>query len=116
MGAGCGTIATPNAIWQKPRGGSSQPYNWTSKMSGGHNPAYVERHQETPTEVKKREARNKARYQLEKRGIVHKGDGKDVDHRQPLAEGGSNSPSNWRVRSRHANRAEGDLDAKHRPL
>lgn len=85
-------------------------------MSGGHNPVYVEKHQETPVEIKKREERNKARYQLEKAGKVHKGDGVDVDHRDPLAKGGSNSPSNWRVRSRHANRAEGDLDAKSRPI
>jgi hypothetical protein len=85
-------------------------------MSGGHNPAYVERHQETPTEIKKREARNRARYQMEKRGLVHKGDGKDVDHRHPLAEGGSTALSNLRVRSRHANRAEGDADAKGRPF
>ena len=85
-------------------------------MSGGHNPKYVEAHQETPVEIKKREERNKARYQLEKAGKVHKGDGLDVDHTHPLAEGGTNSPSNWRVRSRHANRSEGDLDAKKRPI
>ncbi len=85
-------------------------------MSGGHNPEYVERHQETPVEIKKREARNKARYDLERDGKVHKGDGLDVDHKRPLAEGGGNEPSNWRVRSRHANRSEGDLDAKKRPI
>lgn len=85
-------------------------------MSGGHNPVYVEQHQETPVEIKKREARNKARYDLERAGKVHKGDGLDVDHRRPLAEGGSNKPGNWRVRSRHANRSEGDLDAKKRPI
>ncbi len=85
-------------------------------MSGGHNPAYVERNQERPVEIKKREERNKARYDLERAGKVHKGDGVDVDHRHPLAAGGSNYPSNWRVRSRHANRAEGDLDAKSRPI
>ena len=85
-------------------------------MSGGHNPKYVEAHQETPVEIKKREARNKARYDLERDGKVHKGDGKDVDHIEQLAGGGSNSPSNWRVRSRHANRSEGDLDAKKRPI
>lgn len=85
-------------------------------MSGGHNLAHEEVYQEQPAIVKKREERNKARRQLEKEGKVHKGDGVDVDHRHPLASGGSNTPSNWRVRSRHANRAEGDLDAKHRPI
>ncbi len=85
-------------------------------MSGGHNPKYVEQYQERPEQVAKREARNKARYNLEKKGLVHKGDGKDVDHRKPLEKGGSNDPSNWRVRSRHANRSEGDMDKKGRPF
>ena len=85
-------------------------------MNGGHNLQHEEIYQEQPAQVAKREARNKARYDLEKKGLVHKGDGKDVDHTHPLAEGGTNAPSNWRVRSRHANRAEGDLDAKHRPI
>ena len=85
-------------------------------MSGGHNLEHEEAYQERPEIVKKREERTKARYQLETAGKVHKGDGVDVDHRQPLARGGSNSPSNWRVRSRHANRSEGDLDAKRRPI
>lgn len=85
-------------------------------MSGGHNLEHEETYQEQPAIVKKREERNKARYQLEKAGKVHKGDGVDVDHRHPLQAGGSNDASNWRVRSRHANRAEGDLDAKSRPI
>jgi 5-methylcytosine-specific restriction endonuclease McrA len=85
-------------------------------VSGTHNPEYVERLQETPREIKKREERNKARYQAMKAGLVHKGDGKDVDHIHPLNHGGSNERSNWRVRSRHANRAEGELDSKHRPV
>ncbi len=85
-------------------------------MSGGHNLEHEETYQEQPAIVKKREERNKARYQLEKAGKVHKGDGVDIDHRHPLQAGGSNAPTNWRVRSRHANRAEGDLDAKSRPI
>jgi hypothetical protein len=39
-----------------------------------------------------------------KKGKVHKGDGKDVDHKRMLKDGGSNSPSNWRVISQHQNR------------
>jgi hypothetical protein len=86
-------------------------------MSGGHNLKNEEIYQERPEIVKKREERNKARYAALKAGTVHKGDGLDIDHVKPLAEGGDNSPSNRRVRSRHANRAEGDLDArKSRPL
>lgn len=33
-----------------------------------------------PAQVKRREARNKARRAAEKRGLVHKGDGMEVDH------------------------------------
>jgi hypothetical protein len=33
-----------------------------------------------PEQVKRRVARNKARREAEKKGLVHKGDGKEVDH------------------------------------
>lgn len=56
-------------------------------------------------EVKDRAKRNKARRALMRAGKVHKGDGKDVDHKKPLAQGGSNNPSNWRVESKHKNRS-----------
>lgn len=85
-------------------------------MSGGHDLEHEETYQERPEEVAKREARNKARYQMLKRGLVHKHDGKDIDHTHPLEEGGTNSPSNWRVRTVHANRSEGDMDKKNRPI
>lgn len=52
-----------------------------------------------------RAERNAARRQLMKEGKVHKGDNKDVDHKQPLSKGGSNSRSNLRTRSSHANRS-----------
>lgn len=48
--------------------------------------------------------RHKARRQMIREGKVKKGDGLDVDHTTPLAKGGSNSPSNWRVRPAAANR------------
>ncbi len=51
-----------------------------------------------------RALRNAARAKLEDEGLVHKGDGKDVDHRKPLDRGGSNSRSNLRVQSRAKNR------------
>lgn len=38
-------------------------------------------------------------------GKVHKGDGKDVDHRVPLSKGGTDKRSNLRVRSAHDNRS-----------
>lgn len=33
-----------------------------------------------PSQIKRRSERNKTRRMLEKQGVVHKGDGKDVDH------------------------------------
>ena len=37
-------------------------------------------YENSPAQVKRRVARNKARRAAEKRGAVHKGDGKEVDH------------------------------------
>lgn len=48
--------------------------------------------------------RHKARRAFIREGKVHKGDGLDVDHTKPLYKGGSNDPSNWRVRTAHDNR------------
>lgn len=47
--------------------------------------------------------RNAARAALMKEGLVHKGDGKAVDHKKPLSMGGSNARGNLRVRDAHAN-------------
>ena len=54
---------------------------------------------------KKRAQRNKARRMLEREDIVHKGDGKDVDHKTPLSKGGGNSRGNLRAKSASANRS-----------
>lgn len=62
-------------------------------------------YQGTPTQIKRRAERNAARRLLEKEGKVHKGDGMDVDHKDPLVKGGSNAPSNLRVRTASANRS-----------
>ena len=66
--------------------------------------AYDKKYESSPQQVKNREARNQARRALEKKGAVSKGDGKDVDHRTPLATGGSNKSTNWDVKSQTANR------------
>lgn len=42
---------------------------------------------------------------MEKAGKVHKGDGKDVDHKQPLSKGGGNSKSNLQVVPASRNRS-----------
>ena len=59
----------------------------------------------TPAVKKKRAARNQARAIMEKEGLVHKGDGKDVDHKQPLSKGGATTRSNLKVKSATANRS-----------
>lgn len=38
-------------------------------------------------------------------GLVHKGDGRDVDHAKPIAKGGSNNRANLRIRARARNRS-----------
>ena len=54
----------------------------------------------TPSQIKKRAARNKARKDM---GLKN-GDGKEVDHKKPLSKGGSNTKKNLKVTTRKANR------------
>lgn len=70
--------------------------------SASHRKAQA-KYQKSPEQVQKRENRNKARYQMIKAGKAHKGDGKDVMHRNGNAL--DNRPSNWKVGSRHKNRS-----------
>jgi hypothetical protein len=65
---------------------------------------YMREYEARPEQVKNREARNKARAQAEKAGVVRKGDGKDVDHKDALIDGGSNAKSNQRVVTEKTNR------------
>lgn len=56
--------------------------------------------------VKKRRAqRNKARRMMEAAGVVHKGDGKDVDHKAALTNGGKTVRSNLRAVPASENRS-----------
>lgn len=66
--------------------------------------AYDKAYNARPEQKKKRAMRNAARRKLMREGKVHKGDGKDVDHKVPLERGGSNSESNLRVVSKERNR------------
>ena len=59
-----------------------------------------------PEQKKNRAKRNNARRRFEREGRVSKGDGKDVDHKNKLKNGGSNNDSNLRVRSKSANRGD----------
>lgn len=61
----------------------------------------------SPARKKARAARNKARRKAMREGRVSKGDGKHVDHKKPLAKGGSTSTSNTRVRSARSNTSAG---------
>lgn len=58
---------------------------------------------ESPQRRKQRSMRNQARQELMKEGLVKKGDGKHVDHKNPLSKGGGNSRKNLRVRSGRSN-------------
>lgn len=62
-------------------------------------------YQGKPEQVANRSDRNAARREMEKAGKVHKGDGRDVDHKKPMAKGGANTKSNLQVTSQHANRS-----------
>lgn len=64
-----------------------------------------ETYQGKPEQIKNRTKRNSARAKLAQAGKVRKGDGKDVDHINPLSKGGSTAVSNLRVKSAHANRS-----------
>jgi hypothetical protein len=59
----------------------------------------------TPEQKKARASRNAARREAMREGRVHKGDGKEVDHKDGNPR--NNSPSNLQVLSRRANRRKG---------
>lgn len=67
----------------------------------------------SPARKKARAARNKARRQAMREGKVSKGDGKHVDHKKPLSQGGSTDTSNTRVISAKKNtKAGGKIGGK----
>ena len=50
-----------------------------------------------------RNARERARYAMDKKGVDRAG--KDIDHVIPLSKGGTNAPSNLKLKSKSANRS-----------
>jgi hypothetical protein len=62
-------------------------------------------YQGKPEQIENRAKRNAARREMEKKGVVKKGDGKDVGHATPLSKGGSNHASNLRVETINGNRS-----------
>lgn len=85
-----------------------------AKPSKPRNYAKATQYEERPRQVKRREARNRARYQAAKKagkGNVKAGRtklrGKEVDHKRMNPAGLlSNTPSNLRVVSQHTNRVK----------
>lgn len=72
-----------------------------------HNYAKENKWEDSPAQVKRREARNAARRTFAKKGLVHKGDGKEVDHKaftKNLSAPLDNKLSNLHAISKHANR------------
>lgn len=63
-------------------------------------------YQGTEAQKKNRAQRNKARRMMIREGVAAKGDGKDVDHVQPMRSGGTSARSNLRMRSKSANRSD----------
>lgn len=65
------------------------------------------RYNSSAEQKKRRAQRNAARREMEKKGKVKKGDGKDVDHKSHKARGKlNNSSSNLRVMDKSKNRAK----------
>jgi hypothetical protein len=64
-----------------------------------------ESYQGKPEQIKKRAMRNAARSEMEKKGVVRKGDNLDVDHKTPIAKGGGNGSGNLRAVPKSENRS-----------
>ena len=76
--------------------------SWAVNMPRDYKKEYRDFHGK-PEQIKRRAARNKARSLLG----LKQGDGKEVDHRNPLSKGGGNGKKNLRVVSRSSNRKKG---------
>jgi hypothetical protein len=67
--------------------------------------AEYDRYQGKPEQIANRAKRNEARDKMKEKGLVKKGDGKDVDHRKPIAKGGGNGSGNLRAVPKGQNRS-----------
>lgn len=65
---------------------------------------YQKEYNARPEEVAKRVKNNAARRAAMAKGLVSKGDGKDVAHRKSLENGGGNTKNNVKVQDRSTNR------------
>jgi hypothetical protein len=78
----------------------------TSHRTPGQTKRMNREYDSLPRKVDERSNDNKNRRDFERRGLVHKGDGKDIDHKRSVKDGGSNSPKNLRVISASKNRSK----------
>ena len=56
-----------------------------------------------PEQIRARVSRNRIRRHFIKLGLVHVGDGTEIDHIKPISKGGSDSRSNLRITSASEN-------------
>ena len=75
-----------------------------ANKGGPKKAAYDKAYNARPEQKEARAQRNAARREAEREGKVHKGDGKDVDHKTPIRKGGTNADSNVRVVDKEDNR------------
>lgn len=73
-----------------------------------HNPSYDKAYAARPEQKKARARRNADRAEAERRGLVRKGDSREVDHERTMGQGG------YRIISRHANRVKANRSAARR--
>lgn len=59
--------------------------------------------QQDRNEKPARAARERARYDMDKKGVNRAG--KDIDHVKPLSKGGTNAPKNLKLKTPSANRS-----------
>jgi len=77
-----------------------------SNKKTGRDYTYDKAYQKSAKQVSNRVKRNKARKSALKNGSAKLHDNTDVDHKKPLAKGGSNAKSNTQVIKRSTNRAK----------
>jgi len=80
----------------------------------GGRAAAQKRYNSKPAQIKKRESRNKARAWMIKAGRAHKGDGKDVAHKNGNALDDKKNLSNFAMQSKHQNRSYPRVKGAHK--
>ena len=81
-------------------------------MSKASRAAAQKKYNAKPEQKKRRAQRNATRRKLEREGKVHKGDGKDIDHKNHNTA--DMRASNLQVQDKHVNRRDGGPGAKMR--